>query len=348
MDAPSPFWTDTPVCVLGGSGFLGSHLVGRLIERGARVRTLSLPSAGAPEPPREVEALHGDVRNPAAVRAAVAGARVVFLAAGPVVVGPSADRALTAHVDGVRRVIDALPAGARLVLTSSLVTVGATRTGEVLDEGAPFTLGRLRVSYVRAKRAAEVLALAAAGRGADVVVVNPGYLFGPDDPGPSVMGRVCVRFWRGRIPFASSGGISCADVRDVADGHLLAAQRGACGRRYILAGENVRTADLFARLAAVAGFHPRWLPALPGPVFTGIAAIAEARGRLLGEEPFPSLEHIRIQQLFWFASSERAGRELGYRCRPLDETLADTFAWHSAHARLVMRGFGRWWFRPAA
>src|SRR5204862_4021175 len=133
--------------------------------------------------------------------------------------GPAAGRDLTAHVEGVRRVIDALPAGARLVLTSSLVAVGATRTGEVLDEDSPFTLGHLRVGYVRAKRTAEAEALAA--RGADVVVVNPGYLLGPDDPGPSVMGRVCVWFWRGRIPVAAPGGLNCADVRDVADGHLL-------------------------------------------------------------------------------------------------------------------------------
>lgn len=346
MDAASPFWTAKPVCVLGGSGFLGSHLVRRLVERGARVRTLSLPATNEPAPPAGVEALHGDVRNPAAVRAAAAGARIVFLAAGPVVVGPGSDAELTAHVEGVRRVVDALPAGARLVLTSSVVAVGGTRTGDILDEDSPFALGRLRVGYVRAKRAAEDEALAAA-RSADVVVVNPGYLFGPDDPGPSVMGRVCVRFWRGRVPFATPGGLNCVDVRDVAAGHLLAAERGARGRRYVLGGENLRMADLLARLAAAAGFRPRWLPSLPGPVLAGVAALAEARGRVVGKEPFPSLEHARMQRLFWFASSERARRELGYRPRPFAETLADAYAWHAARKKFAPRGFNRWWLRPA-
>jgi dihydroflavonol-4-reductase len=138
------------------------------------------------------------------------------------------------------------------------------------------------------------------------------------------------------------------DVRDVAEGHLLAAERGAPGRRYILGGENLSMRDLFARLAAVAEFRPRARPVLPGPALLGVAAFAEVCGRVLGMEPFPSLEHARMQRLFWFASSDRARRELGYRSRPLAETLADTFAWHAAHARLAMRGFGRWWFRPPA
>jgi dihydroflavonol-4-reductase len=120
-----------------------------------------------------------------------------------------------AHADGLAAVLAALDPGARLVLTSSVVAVGAGRGGEVLTEDSPFPNADLRVGYVRAKRAAEEAALAA-GRERDVVVVNPGYLFGPDDPGPSVMGRLCVRFWRGHLAFRRPAGVNAADVRDVA------------------------------------------------------------------------------------------------------------------------------------
>jgi dihydroflavonol-4-reductase len=83
-------------------------------------------------------------------------------------------------------------------------------------------------------------------------------------------------------------------------------------------------------------------------VFAGLALWNEGLSRLTGKEPFPSLEHARLNRLFWFHSSARAEAELGYRSRPLDQTLADAFAWHSGHTRATPRGFNRWWFRPAA
>jgi dihydroflavonol-4-reductase len=346
MDVDSHVWSGTPVCVLGGSGFLGTHLVGQLLARGARVRSLSLPTPGAEPASANLECLVGDIRNPDDVRNATAGARFVFNLAGPVGVGPTATKLMSAHLEGVQRVLDVLPAGTRLVHTSSIVAVGATRNGEVLTEDSAFTIGRLRVGYVQAKRAAEELALAGAAAGMDVVAVNPGYLFGPADTEPSVMGRFCTRFWRGRIPFAPAGGMNCVDVRDVAAGHLLAAEKGISGRRYILGGENVTMRQLLAALAAAARFRPRWLPQLPHSVFTAIALCAEAHGRMFGKEPFPSLEHARSNRLFWFGSSARAQSELGYRARPLCEALSDAFAWHTARGPLVPRGLKRWWFRP--
>jgi dihydroflavonol-4-reductase len=238
-----------------------------------------------------------------------------------------------------------LPRGARLVLTSSVVAVGGSRAREVLNEESPFTLDELKVGYVRAKRAAELEALAA---DRDVVVVNPGYLFGPDDPGPSVMGSFCRRFWRGHVPFAPPGGINCVDVRDVAAGHLLAAERGKAGRRYILGGVNLTFAELVVRLAEAARLRPRWLPRSPRALFTGLAVWNEGLSRLSGKEPFPSLEHVRMNRLFWFHSSARAAAELGYAARPFDDTLADAYAWHARQNRATPRGFGRWWLRPAA
>jgi dihydroflavonol-4-reductase len=303
-----------------------------------------------PAHPR-LDELTGDVTDPAAVREVVAGARVVFLAAGPVGAGPNAARKMRAHTSALDTVLAALPPAARFVLTSSIVAVGGTADGAVLDERSPFPNAALGVEYVRAKRAADEAALGA-GRVRDVVVVNPGYLFGPDDPGPSVMGRLCRRFWRGHLAVPPAGGISACDVRDVAAGHLLAAEHGGAGQRYILGGANVRFADLFAALAAAARLRrvvlPSFRPAVPHWVLWTAAAVASCATALTGRESDLSFEFARLNRLCWFVSSARAEIELGYRCRPLAETLADAHAWHTTYRRAAPRGLNKLWLRRAA
>lgn len=343
---PKSFWLGAPVCVIGGAGFLGRHIVSQLLSAGASVRTLSLagPEMGYAHP--RLEARTGDALNPATVRGAVAGARVVFLAAGPVQLGRPAGQKMAVHAAALDRVLAAVPAATRLVVTSSIVAVGGTARGDVLDEEAPFPNAALRVEYVRAKRAAEEAALAA-GRSRDVVVVNPGMLFGPDDPGPSIAGELCLRFWRGHVPGAPGNGMNIADVRDVAAGHLLAAERGAAGRRYILGGENVRFPELFVALASAAGFRaallPQFRPALPNGVLWALAAFSGCGAALTGREQHVTYELVRMCRLCWFVSSARAETELGYRRRPLHETMADAFAWHSARSRVAPNALGRLW-----
>ncbi len=340
------YWMNTPVCVFGGNGFLGRQIVANLLERGAKVRTLSLPGP-LRDPHLNLDARTGDLADTDAVRVAAEGARVVFLAAGPVGVGGNAALAMGTHQGALTRVLNALPGDARLVLTSSIVAVGGGG-GEVRTEDSPFPNAGLRVAYVKAKRAAEEAALAVAEQ-RNVVVVNPGYLFGPDDPGPSAMGELCLRFWRGNVAVPPPGGINAVDVRDVAEGHLLAAERGVAGRRYILGGENVSFVELFAALARVGGlrraFLPSFRPAIPAFALWAVAACAELGHRITGKDPRPSFEFVRLFRRCWFVTSARAETELGYRARPLRETLADTFAWHAARARVAPRGLNRLWLR---
>jgi dihydroflavonol-4-reductase len=231
------------------------------------------------------------------------------------------------------------------VYTSSVVAVGASRTGAVLDEDSPFNLGHVKLAYVQAKRAAEELVLRSSK---NVLAVNPGYLLGPDDHERSVMGQFCRRFWRGRAPVAPPGGLNLVDVRDVAIGHLLAAERGVTGRRYILGGENLDYAAFTRLLAGVAGFRPRLIPRLPWPMFATAAAINEVRGRIYDKEPYPSLAHARLNRYSWFFSCERARRELGYEPRPVRESLTDAYEWFTSRDPFHLRGFNRWLLRPAA
>jgi dihydroflavonol-4-reductase len=339
------YWAGRTVCVTGGTGFLGYHLVKQLGEVGARVRVFAL-GPPADHPVRQfahAEVIAGDILDPAAVKSAVAGCPVVIHAAGIVSVwGPALAKMWPVHVDGTRNVLTALDPGARLIHTSSVVAVGAS-TGEVLNEDSPFNLGGAKLAYVQAKRAAEELAL---GSNRDVVAVNPGYLVGPEDFDKSVMGKLCQRFWRGRAPLVPPGGLNLVDVRDVAAGHLLAAERGQPGRRYILGGENLTYTDFMRQMAEVAGMRPRWLPRIPRPLFGLGALLNEARGRLRGKEPYPSLAHARLNRYYWYFSSDRARRDLGYGPRPVRESLADAYTWYAGREHFRIRGLNRWLLRP--
>jgi dihydroflavonol-4-reductase len=342
------FWTGRRVCVTGGTGFLGYHLSRQLLAEGARVRVVALPPpTRPPQLPPGVETAYGDVLDAVFVRRALAGSDVVFHTAGLVAVwGPALKRLYPVHVEGTRNVLAGAPASARVVHTSSVVAVGASRNREALSEDSPFNLPGLRVDYVHAKRAAEAVALGAAARGQWVTVTNPGYLIGPEDYERSVMGRFCRRFWQGRMLVAPPGGFNLADVRDVARGHLLAAERGAPGRRYILGGENRTLRSFLRRLAGAAGMRPRALPRLPLWALRALAVLAEGRARLTGKEPYPSRQHARLNAWHWFVRSDRARSELGYQPRPLARTLEETYRWYVARHQLTLRGLNAWWMRP--
>jgi dihydroflavonol-4-reductase len=182
-----------------------------------------------------------------------------------------------------------------------------------------------------------------------VVVVNPGMPLGPDDPGPSIGGELCLGVWRGSVAGAPRNGMNMADVRDVAAGHLLAAERGTAGRRYILGGENILFPELFVALTDVAGLRgairPGFRPAVPAAALWAAATVAAVVASVTGGKLFVTHELARTCRLAWFVSSARAEAELGYRRRPLRETLADAFAWHAARTRVAPRAVARLWLR---
>lgn len=347
----SEFWSKRRVCVVGGTGFLGWHLVRQLADAGAQVHVFGLPPRGDHPLPHDARILtyFGDVRDGSAIREAVADCSVIFNVAG-VVAAAAHDRKEfhAVHSAAVQQILHAAPNSARIVHTSSIVTLGATTTGTTLSEDCPISGAFAKVDYVRAKYDAEQIALAAAANGRDLVVTNPGYLVGPEDYSGSVMGRVCLRFWNGRLPLAPPGGWNVADVRDVATGHLLAAERGQSGRRYVLGGENCSGRAFCQRLAQAAGAVPRLDLAMPAWGIIPFALLAETRARLVKRIPFPSLQEARLQKRFWYVRSDRAEQELGYQHRSIDESIRDSFRWHRDQGLIRPRGVRRWWLRPAA
>jgi dihydroflavonol-4-reductase len=349
---PDPeFWAGRRVVVTGGTGFLGWHLVQVLRQMRARLRTLALhPSLRHPILDLDdIEPVFGDVTDSKLVESVLSDAEIIFHAAGPVAIwGVAPNLILQTHIQGTANVLRYAPENAKIVYTSSVTTIGATRTAIVLDEENSLIPSRLQIPYIEAKREAERLCLEAAKTDRWVVVVNPGYLIGPDDFGPSILGRFCQRFWKGRVWLVPRGGINVVDVRDVAIGHLLAVEHGRPGRRYILGGENLSFLQFCYQLSAVAHCRPRFLSACPAFVLNGCAAVAHLRSWWTRREPYPSLAQIQIGTRFWYYTSQRAYAELGYSARPISETLQDTWFWYQQYHRPVLKRFTRWWMRAAA
>jgi dihydroflavonol-4-reductase len=318
------FWSGRPVALTGATGFVGYHVALQLAQRGAQVSALvRAPAKQQRLAAAGVRCVRGDLADAAALAATFRDCDLVFHLAGAVDFEEDWQRFRQVNVAGTHQVLaTARAAGVRRVIhTSSIVAVGASRQPRLLNEESPWNLAALGVPYATTKRQAEVLALAA---GMDVVVVNPASVVGPDDFANSLFGTLCRRFWRGRIPFYFGGGNNFVDVRDVAAGHLLAAERGQSGQRYILGGCNRSYADFFNSLAQLA---PRTIFRLRLPAALGqVAALVNARlrGRTAGKS-YITPGQARLLSLFFYFDSSKAHQELGYDPRPLKQSLADTY-----------------------
>ncbi len=313
--------------VTGATGFIGSHLARALAERGDDLRVLARRSSnhGALEG-LEYERTTGDVTDRRAVRRAMAGVVRVFHVAGRTSLREQ-DRAAVweANARGARLIFDeALKAGVeRVVHTSTVGAIGVAKPKGAIDETATFDIGHLGIAYVNSKHEAELEALRAVARGLDVVIVNPSFALGPDAPRGTSMDLV-RRFLLRRIPAYVDGALNIVDVRDVAQGQLLADQKGKTGERYILSGRNFTLDRLFADLARISGIEPPSVK-LPGQVMLGLL---EAGSRV--HLPVPGApDEVRSAMLWWTYRNTRAKQELGFSPRPHEETLEAAVRWQA-------------------
>ncbi len=311
--------------VTGATGFLGSHLSRALAGRGDDLRILARRSADVePLAGIEFERFTGDIRDRRAVRRAVKGAERVFHVAGTTSMRTgSAERVFEINVGGTRIVMEeALRAGVeRVVFTSSAGAVGPSRPGGTADESQSFTAGRLGIAYINSKHEAETEALRIAAHGLEVVIVNPTFVLGPDDPTGTSNGlikRVLLR----QIPFYVEGGLNIVDVRDVATAHLLAERKGKPAERYLIGGRNFTLTRLFADIARISG-----VPAPPMRVPLGPTRLAAAAGRRVGFPVPVSEDELVSASQWWTYRCTKAKKELGFKPRPHEETLEDAVKW---------------------
>ena len=321
------------VGVTGASGFIGSSVVRVLLAR--KVSVVALVEPGADPSNLEgldVERIDVDVRDAEGVARAVRGCRAVFHVAALYRFWARDPRLFyEINVGGTVNVMDAVRAAGveRMVYTSTVGTLGldAAHQGSAADERNYPDVSHLFGSYKRSKYVAEHEVLRAAAQGLPVTIVLPTFPLGPRDRVPTPTGRLIVEYLDGRVPGFVETTLNVAHVEDVAEGHVLALERGDIGRSYILGGENYSLQHLLAVLAACTGLPEARLH-VPRSLSLGVAHISEfVEGRLLRRHPTVPIEAARMSTTKMAFDDSRARKELGYSPRPAEQAVWDSARW---------------------
>jgi dihydroflavonol-4-reductase len=321
------------VLVTGASGFIGAavtrNLLGReaevvaLVERGADVRNLE---------GLEVKQVEGDVRELGNVQKAVSGCRAVFhIAALYRFWAKDPADFYSVNVEGTRNVLAAVAEAGidRLVYTSTVGTLGLEHVSGTVsaDERAFPDIRHLYGSYKRSKYVAEHEVLRAAAEGLPVSLALPTFPLGPGDRAPTPTGQLVLDFLNGRIPGYVDTVLNVVHVDDVAEGHVLALEKGRVGRSYILGGENLPLQQVLGELANLTGL-PRAKIKVPRAVSLAVAGLSEfVEGRILHRHPSIPLEAARMSTSAMAFDDRRARTELGYSPRPAVQALEASARW---------------------
>jgi dihydroflavonol-4-reductase len=281
-----------PTLLTGATGFVGSAVVRALLARGHTLRLLVRPGGDRQNiAGLDAELVEGDLTDSASLQRAVAGCEFVFhVAADYRIWVPRPADMLAANVEGTR----------------ALMLVGTYKRSKYLAEQAVLTMVR--------------------NQGLPAIIVNPSMPLGPRDIKPTPTGRLVRDAAAGRVPAFVDTGMNVVHVDDVAEGHLLALERGRLGEKYILGGENLSLKALLTLVAEAAGRAPPTIRLPRGPLIP-LAYVAEAVGRLTGHEPMLTVDALRMARKKMFYSSAKARAELGYAPRAARLAVADAVAW---------------------
>lgn len=315
------------VFVTGGSGFVGGALLERLVERGDEVSALARSEEAATRlRSRGADVRPGDALDEDALVAGMRGCELVYHVAGINTLCPTDPMALF-HVN-VRGAETAVRAAARagvgrVVLTSSAAALGE-EAGTIGSERSPHR-GTYLSTYERSKHEGEVAAFVAAARmGIELVAVNPSSVQGPGRTGGTA--RILIAYVNGRLKAFIDTWLSLVDIRDCVEGHLLAAERGRAGERYVLSGATVSSLEALKLVSGITGLteRPRLLPA---PAALAAASAIELASRARKRKPPLCREMVRTMLHGHRYDGSRAQRELGLEYRPLTDTFSATIDW---------------------
>jgi dihydroflavonol-4-reductase len=318
------------ILVTGGTGFLGSHITRKLVQRGERVRILLRKTSRTSNINGiDAEMAYGDVLDIDSIKEALKGCETLYHVAG-FVSSKKADykKMEDINVRGTVNVLSAaLKAGVkRAVYTSSVAAIGVDPDGGIANEDTPFTLEHMGIQYVNTKYRAEIEASKFYERGLPLVIVNPSMVIGSGDIYLSSAGFI-LWFCRRKFPGYIEGGGNFVDVEDVAEGHILAAEKGKIGERYILGNKNLSLKELFGLLEKITGI-PSPKVKIPYSLALATGFIAERIFRVTSPS-FVSfdVDSVKLIRLKWDFDSFKAVQELGFSQTPIEETLEKTVRW---------------------
>jgi dihydroflavonol-4-reductase len=319
--------------ITGGTGFIGANLVRLLLQEGYEVRALVRPTSCLDNlQGLDVEIVKGDL-NDSELWQQMMGCQVLFHVAAHYSLWQADREQLYRHnVLGTRNILAAARKAniERSIYTSSVAAIGVGANGQIVDETHQSPVDKLVGHYKKSKYLAEQEAVQAVQKGQDVVIVNPSSPIGPWDIKPTPTGDIILRFLRRQMPFYLDTGLNFIDVRDVAQGHLLALERGKVGDRYILGHQNLTLKELLDRLAQLTGLSapqrsvPAWLP-------LSVAWIDEQILAPLGKSPSVPLDGVRMAKQRMYYDASKAVRELGLPQTPLTVSLKDAVDWFLSH-----------------
>ena len=321
------------VFVTGATGFVGANLVRLLLEQGYCVRALVRPQSRLDNlQGLDVEVVTGDLVDPTVVEL-LRGSQVLFHVAAHYSLWRSEQTQLHhSNVVGTRNILQAArQAGVeRTVYTSSVAAIGVPATGAVANETYQSPVEQLVGAYKQSKYWAEQEAHKAVKAGQDIVIVNPSTPIGPWDIKPTPTGEMVLRFLRRQMPAYLNTGLNLIHVRDVAQGHVLALEKGKRGDRYILGHQNLTLKQILDLLSEITGLPapkytiPAWIPLTT-------AWIDECVLAPLGKSPSVPVSGVQMarQQMFYDAS--KAVKELGLPQTPVHTALQEAVDWFRVH-----------------
>ncbi|MFO5491582.1 MAG: hopanoid-associated sugar epimerase [Cuspidothrix sp.] len=319
--------------VTGGTGFIGSHVVRSLLQSNYQVIALVRRNSNLDNlQGLAIDIVKGDLNDPN-IWEQMGGCDYLFhVAAHYSLWQKDRDLLYFNNVEGTRNILAAAETAGiqRTVYTSSVAAIGVGKLGEIVDETHQSPVEKLVGDYKKSKFLAEQVAIEAANKGQDIVIVNPSSPIGGFDIKPTPTGDIILRFLRRQMPAYVDTGLNFIDVRDVATGHLLALQKGKSGDRYILGNQNLTLKQLLEQLAQITNL-PAPQTSIPAWIPLTVAWIDEKILAPLGKTPSVPIDGVRMAQQPMYYDASKAIRELGLPQSPLNVALKDAVDWFMAN-----------------
>ena len=316
--------------VTGATGFIGSHITRKLLEKGKEVKVLVRKTSNTKNIDNlDIEKVYGDVLDVESLKNAFKGCDTLFHTAGFVSFKKADYKKMEdINVKGADNVLStAVDAGVSKVLfTSSVAAIGAESGGGLITENTEYNLYGQGIGYMNVKYLAEKKAREYHKKGLPVVILNPSVVLGEGDIYFSSSGSV-LWFCKKRFPGYMDGGFNVVDVKDVAEGHLLAAEKGKPGERYILANRNVTVMEYFKLLEKVTGISAPKIKIPYAFAYTTALLLERVLGLTFPNYSTLDLDSIKLSKYNWQVDCSKAVNELGFKQTPIEDTIKETVNW---------------------